>query len=157
VPVLKPDGSGTDNIAVPEDTDLAYLHGALKDAGYLHNDFPSTQPTKEGAFEYSPSFRAGAKAAIDDTANGAIPNREAGVAFDKNGNPGKVFRHDSSPGDIPTDKITYMSSDFATLHTHPRTSIQGPSSPDIAAAKAAHKTFYVMGRLGYSQFLPKGL
>ena len=137
------------NVAMPADGTFEDLYKGLATdpATYMH-DLPSAQPTKEGSFEYSDSFKRGIKAIVDDTVNGAIPNREAGVAFDKNGNPGKVFRQDTPPGEVPKDKITYMSSDFATAHTHPRKSGQGPSPQDVKAAITAGKTFYVVGQDG---------
>jgi hypothetical protein len=83
VPVQHPNGQ-VDQIAVPTDTSLEDLYGALADAGYLH-EFPTAQPTAAGALENSDDFRNQSKAAWDTVNKGGNPYAESGFSVYSDG------------------------------------------------------------------------
>jgi hypothetical protein len=144
------------SIALPEDTDPAEFHQALSDSGY---HFPSTavKPTREGSLEFNPAFRAQAAAAYGKSLNGRMANREAAFSVGRDGKMSPITVHDSKPGETPTDTFQYNSNDVATWHNHPEANtISGPSSIDIAAAKAAHKVFLISTADGLYSVDPSG-
>jgi hypothetical protein len=59
------------------------------------------------------------------------------------------------PG-VPKDKITFKTSDLGVVHTHPNSSIPGPSKNDIEAAKKIRKTVWVTPKGGSYAVEPDG-
>jgi hypothetical protein len=158
VPVQHPNGQ-VDQIAVPTDTSLEDLHGALSDAGYLH-EFPTAQPTAAGALENTEDFRAQSKAAWDAVNKGGNPYAESGFSVYNDGGASSLHTetHPQSAGMAgpQRDKIAYGPSDFAIQHTHPNASSDKPSANDVEAAKKIKKPIYVTSRTGLWMASPDG-
>jgi hypothetical protein len=155
VPVQHPNGQ-VDQIAVPTDTSLEDLHGALSDAGYLHS-FPTAQPTAAGALENSDDFRNQSKAAWDAVNKGGNPYAESGFSVYSDGSDGgassihsEIHPQTSGMAAQWRDKISYGKDDLGIVHTHPNTSSDKPSTNDVEAAKKIKKPIYVTSRTGSS-------
>jgi hypothetical protein len=150
IPVKHPDGN-IDRIAVPTDTSLEELHGALSDAGYMH-DFPTPQPTAAGALENSDDFRNQSKAAWDAIHQGANANAESGFSVYKDGTGSSIHTevHPQTSGmvAVPHDTIHYGKDDFAINHVHPNATSDKPSQNDQEAAKKIGKPIYVTSKTG---------
>jgi hypothetical protein len=150
VPVQHPNGQ-VDQIAVPTDTSLEDLQGALADAGYLH-PFPTAQPTAAGALENSEDFRNQSKAAWDAVNQGRNPYAESGFSVYSDGGASSLHTevHPQSAGMAgpQLDKISFGKDDFAIQHTHPNASSDKPSANDVEAAKKIKKPIYVTSRTG---------
>jgi hypothetical protein len=156
IPVLHSSGD-VHNIAVPEDTPLTDLHSALaKDYSRPAIEGQEKQPAAEGAVENSPLFRATSRKAWDSVTSGMDPTVEAGFDVDKNGRVGPIQTQRTSKGTIPNDTVDVDSDSLGAVHTHPNGYIQGPSDKDIAAAKQARKTVWVVSAGGLYSVDPGG-
>ena len=121
VPVQHPSGS-IDQIAVPTDTTLEEFHGALADAGYLH-DFPTEQPSAEDVLEKSPKFRQAAANAMIKTNAQSLQNSgiglEAGFTIGNNGQPSAITTQRDVSDETRGHMRQYVGpSDFGALHSH---------------------------------------
>src|SRR5262249_2640969 len=154
-PVLHPSGD-LHKVAVPDDTSLEDFHAALlKD--YSHDTFESQlkQPTAEGAIENSPDFKAAARRAWSGVSYGDLP-QEAGFVVGKDGKVSQEIQGKEIGSNETTGSTVFHlppGGVFATLHTHPRPSmnknwIQEPSQPDIDVAKTAKQNVYVVTSSG---------
>jgi hypothetical protein len=156
VPVLHNSGDIHD-IAVPEDTPLADLHSALaKDYSRPAIEGQEKQPTAEGAVENSPLFRATARKAWDESVSGMDPTTESAFEVDKTGGTGPIRTQRTPKGAIPRDTVDVEPDSLGAVHTHPNGFTHGPSDNDIAAAKKAHKTIWVVSSGGLYSIDPGG-
>lgn len=156
VPVMHPSGE-VHHIAVPENTPLADFHSALSD--YYHE----TKPTKEGAVEFSPEFRAAAKKAVTMATleasrrkHGENAGGEAGFSVHGSGETSPVkFSQDQEPSGGSMHQ-SVSGDDLGALHTHDSFHKADPSGGDEAAAKQAHTTVWVASRDGLYGVDPSG-
>jgi hypothetical protein len=162
LPVLHPTGE-VHNIAVPEDTNLKDLHSALIDE-YAHSDLGAgKQPTADGALENDPAFKESARKAWSGVSYGDLP-QEAGFVVGKDGKMGPTVIGKEIGSKETTGSTTFHlppEGAFATLHTHPRPSmnknwVQQPSQPDIDVAKREKQNVYVVTSSGLWLAQPDG-
>jgi hypothetical protein len=150
-------GDETHHIAVPPDTELHDLHSALLDhVGVNPSELPQKQPTADGAVENSPLFRTTARKAWDESVSGMDPTTEAAFEVDKTGATGLIRTERSPKGSIPKDRVEADPDSLGVVHTHPNAFTHGPSDNDIAAAKKAHKTIWVVSSGGLYSVDPGG-
>jgi hypothetical protein len=125
--------------------------------------FEHNQPTVEGTLEHDPAFKESARKAWEEVGYGDLP-QEAGFMVLRAGKVsplqlGKEIGSTETVG-VTTFKIP-SGGVFATLHTHPRPSmnknwVQQPSPPDIDVAKNFKLNVYVVTASGLWLVEPDG-
>jgi hypothetical protein len=158
IAVLHPNGDVHD-VPVPDDASLGDFHAALANDGYAHDltpMLPTSQPTKEGAIEYSPEFKKLAANMWDKSGRG-VQQTEVGTYIDKSGNAGSPTEHSTDSSDHNANiKMNVPNDALAVIHTHPNHSGDRPSQADVGAAVASKKTIYVTSRTGLWAVDPGG-
>jgi hypothetical protein len=155
IPVVHP-SEGIHNVSVPEDMSLSDLHSALlTDYALPAFEAQEKQPRKEDSLEYSEDFRKAAQDAWDAAGSGMQPI-EAGLAINNYGKAGRITTHKHRGEKDPEVSIETYPNTMATLHTHTNYSSANPSQKDIAAAKKAHQTLYLVSKTGLHCVDPSG-
>jgi hypothetical protein len=121
------------------------------------------QPTVEGTLEHDPSFKESARKAWEEVSYGDLP-QEAGFMVLRDGKMSRVQLGKEIGSKETVGSTTFRippSGVFATLHTHPRPSmnkqwIQQPSQPDIDVAKNSKLNVYVVTASGLWLAEPDG-
>ena len=119
-----------------------------------------SQPTREGALEYSPVFRDAAAKAWAKVGYGNKPrpeqgNPEAGFTVGRNGNIGAPLFHSQEFGHGEM-QIPYDDNTLAVFHTHSDPWTRRPSSGDEASAKSQKMQIYTATKDGLFLTGPDG-
>jgi hypothetical protein len=121
------------------------------------------QPTVEGTLEHDPAFKEAARRAWEEVGYGDLP-QEAGFMVSRDGKMSPVQLGKEIDSKETVGATTFKippGSVFATLHTHPRPSmnkkwVQQPSPPDIEVAKNLKQNVYVVTASGLWLVEPDG-
>lgn len=151
IPIYHVGDDEAHQLQVPMETPVADLHSALIASGY-HG------PNEEGALENSEVFKKAASSLYANAQSNERMQRggsEYGKTVSKTGAPGKMEEMKDLPdkGHLVQE---IKSSDIGAMHTHDKWHQPDPSTGDVAAAKKAHKTIWVVSREGLYAVDPGG-
>jgi hypothetical protein len=146
--------------AVLRDEDQQITIGVLD---YAPPVFEQKQPTVEGTLEHDPAFKELARKAWEEVGYGDLP-QEAGFMVSRDGkmSPVQLGQEIGSTETVGSTAFKISRGGvFATLHTHPRPSmnkkwVQQPSPPDIDVAKIFKQNVYVVTASGLWLAEPDG-
>jgi hypothetical protein len=161
LPIKTVDGD-VHNVAIPTDTSLESLHASLSnDPTYLHTDFPTPQPDKNGVLELSPKFRQAAASTVIKTNAQSAQNSgvglEAGFTVGNDGKPSAI----TTQRDVSDESRGHMRQyvgpkDLGALHTHDSRHSDTPSTDDQKAARETKKRVFVTSRSGLYEIDAQG-
>jgi hypothetical protein len=161
LPIKTVDGD-VHNVAIPIDTTLESLHDSLSsDPTYLHTDFPTPQPDKNGVLELSPKFRQAALSAMIKTNAQSLQNSgvglEAGFTVGNNGEPSAVTTMKDESDESRGHMRQYVGpNDFAAVHSHDLRHADTPSEQDRDAARTSGKRIFITSRSGLYEINAQG-
>jgi hypothetical protein len=157
IAVLHPSGE-VHSLEIPPDMSMADVHASLSDY------YQPSQPTREGAVEYSSAFRQAAKQAVglarlDESRrkHGANAGGEAGFSVDRSGSTSPVTFSQDKESTRGSLQQTVSPNTLGLFHTHDSYHQSDPSGPDIAVAKKARTVVYVASRDGLYAVDPAGV
>ncbi len=142
-PAVQPEAPGISNAAQPN---VSLPVGATA----------PWQPTREGAIEYSPTFRAAARDAWESVGAGSQPHAEAGFTVRNNRDIVADDKHMTDPNGeaVGSLKQAIGKNTAVAVHTHPIKSDWRPSPADIADAKKTGKPIMVENQGGLDEVIP---